>query len=114
MGRIDHLASLLLLNLENHQVAYGQIIEDVPGLADKVKQLRAKDAQVREEFEPFKRRLEQLTQAATGGHAEGDESLEGEAIRSDILSWVADCRAHDIAVTTWFLEAYYRDDGGSD
>jgi hypothetical protein len=91
------------------------ILENDLALAQRVKLLEEREAEVGRELERLQAELlnlrRQITEDPTSSWEPDDEA---NTLREELLEWIVQARALEKEVDTWFLEAIHRDRGDGD
>ena len=98
-----------------HPQQYEQISKEDPELLPRVEQLQAEDRAIEEEREKLSHTVSRTTQ-----HAPKLEPDEGKAqqhtkkLVDEGMAFIARVRKQEVAIETWFVEAFNRDRGAVD
>lgn len=109
LERVDALDALWL----DRRAARGELYEVMrgsdPAMSSRIDALYREDEELYGRFKELRRQLRQL-----GEFEEPEPYAEVAELRSELVHYVADVRAYEGAVLTWFNEALYRDRGDAD
>jgi hypothetical protein len=98
-----------------HPRQYDQIAKEDPELLPRVEQLQVEDQAIEQDREKLNQTVRRTTE-----HAPKLEPDEGKAeqhtkkLVEEGMSLVARVRKHEVAIQTWFVEAFNRDRGAVD
>lgn len=105
---VARVASLEEASVAEQEAVCRQILDEDPGFAHRVAQIRRRNARSRDALRRLRRRLTALT----GRAARGEEpAQELEELREEVVAWVAQRRARKAELEAWLLESVYRDEG---
>ena len=100
---------------EIHPRQYQQISKEDPELLPKIEKLTAEDEAIDEDRAEFDRRLRRCGEIAPQFEPDEEESAEHiQALVDEGIALVTRVRKQEVAVQTWFVEAFTRDRGVAD
>jgi chromosome segregation ATPase len=98
--------------LEHHQEQLATIANQDPELLPRVEQLKGEDESIRRDIETLSTTIERLTPRAEKVEPhEGRLGAEVEAASAQGIAFVNRIRKQEVALRTWFQEAFNRDRG---
>jgi hypothetical protein len=100
---------------ELHPQLFDEILENDAELAQRIEQMRAEDEALRRELHLLDARIATLSRRTP--FAERDElrtTDEREDLANDGIAFVVRMRKQEVAVQTWFVEAFNRERGTGD
>ena len=96
----------------HHREQFARIATEDPELLPRVEQLRAEDESIRQEIVKLSAEMERIPSRAEKVEPnEGKLDAQLEALRSQGIALVNRVRKQDVALQTWFVEAFNRDRG---
>jgi len=112
--QIDDVRPLREAALDAHEASFSAILETNLEMGGRVESLRAGDAHAGTELARLATELGGAREHCRARRSSEEPVNAVEAIRDDLLGWIARTRAHEKEVDHWLVEASLRDTGFAD